>query len=167
VKVRSVTAFQALEASLAGTVDEVEKMLRAARAQIAGAGTEVQTVRLALSARWPGDMVGFAEQVEAACEDVGVEYVSLGPVPTARLEVVPELIAATSRVFVSANVSREQGVDWRAVEGAARAIAGIARQSEDGFGNLRFAATALYQAGIPFFPAAYHDGGAPAMALAL
>jgi hypothetical protein len=38
--------------------------------------------------------------------------------------------------------------------------------SPDGFTNLRFAALANVPAGAPFFPAAYHDGGEPAMAIA-
>jgi uncharacterized protein (UPF0210 family) len=36
----------------------------------------------------------------------------------------------------------------------------------DGFTNLRFAALANVPSGAPFFPAAYHQGGAPAFALA-
>jgi len=37
---------------------------------------------------------------------------------------------------------------------------------ENGFGNLRFAALANVPPGVPFFPAAYHDGGAPTFAIA-
>jgi hypothetical protein len=170
VKVRSITAFQALgDEPLGAAVAEVGKLLRAARAQIQDGGVEVQTVRLALGASLPGgtDLVDFATELEGACLESGVEYVSLGPLPIGRLELVPELIAATSIVFVGATVAAEQGVDWRAVRAAARAIAAIARASADGFGNLRFGALARCPALIPFFPAARHDGGGPALALAL
>jgi hypothetical protein len=45
-------------------------------------------------------------------------------------------------------------------------IHAAATVSEDGFANLRFAALANVLPGSPFFPAAYHAGGPPAMALA-
>jgi uncharacterized protein (UPF0210 family) len=170
MKVRSITAFQALgEGSLGATVAEVGKLLRAARAQIQDGGVEVQTVRLALSSPRAagGQLVELAREVEDACRDAEVDHVSLGPLPVGRLEAVPELIAATSTVFVSASVAGEQGVDWRMVRAAGRAIAGIARAGQDGFGNLRFGAIARCPPAIPFFPAAYHDGGPPALALAL
>jgi uncharacterized protein (UPF0210 family) len=170
MKVRSITAFQALgEEPLGAAIAEVGKLLRAARTQLQGGGVEVQTVRLALSGPLPGggELVDFAIELEEACRESGVDHVSLGALPLGRLDAVPELIAATSIVFVSASVAGEQGVDWRAVRAAARAIAAIARASADGFGNLRFGALARCPALIPFFPAAYHDGGAPALALAL
>jgi uncharacterized protein (UPF0210 family) len=170
MKVRSITAFQALgDEPLGAAIAEIGKVLRAARAQIQDGGVEVQTVRLALSVQLPGggELVDFAVEVEDACREGGVEYVSLGPLPLARLDAVPDLIAATSMVFVGAAVASDQGVDWRAVRAAARAIVGIARASDDGFGNLRFGALARCPALIPFFPAAYHDGAGPALALAL
>jgi uncharacterized protein len=168
MKVRSITAFQSLdEGPLGAAVAEVGKLLRAARAQLEGGGFEVQTVRLALSGPPPGDLLAAATELEEACRESGVDHVSLGPLPLGRLDAVPELIAATSIVFVSAVVAGEQGVDWRAVRAAAGAIAAIARASADGFGNLRFGAVARCPALIPFFPAARHDAGAPALALAL
>jgi uncharacterized protein (UPF0210 family) len=50
---------------------------------------------------------------------------------------------------------------------AARAMHRIAHGPGGGFGNLRFAALANCPPGIPFFPAAYHDAGPPAFAMAL
>jgi uncharacterized protein (UPF0210 family) len=171
VKVRSITAFRALdEQPLHEVIDDAGRLLRSGRRDLQEQGVEVQTLRLALSARpaeHGGDLVGFARDVETACLEAGVEYVSLGPVPLGRLDAVPELVAATERVFVTANVATEGGVDARAVAGAARTIHAIARQSADGFGNLRFGAIARCPPHIPFFPAGYHDGGPAAVGLAI
>jgi len=170
MKVRSITAFQSLgDEPLGAAVAEVGKVLRAARAQIQDGGVEVQTVRLALGLPLPGgqELIDLAQSVEDACRQGEVDFVSLGPLPLARLEQVPDLIAATEIVFVGATVASEQGVDWRAVRASAAAIAGIARASADGFGNLRFGALARCPPLIPFFPAAHHDGGGPALALAI
>src|SRR2546428_11366554 len=135
MKVRSITAFQALgDEPLGAAIAEVGKLLRAARAQIQDGGVEVQTVRLALSASLPGgaDLVDFATDLEQACLESGVEYVSLGPLPIGRLELVPELIAATSIVFVGATVAGEQGVDWRGRRAPRPAAADAARAAPRG-----------------------------------
>src|SRR5438067_13712542 len=98
MKVRSITAFQALdEGPLGAAVAEVGKLLRAARAQLEDSGVEVQTVRLALSGPRPGgaSLIDFATELEDACQQSGVDHVSLGPLPLGRLEAVSELIAAT------------------------------------------------------------------------
>lgn len=171
MKVRSITAFRALDDQTMWQVaDDVGRLLRNGRRDLQGQGIEVQTLRLALSARpsdHGGDLVAFARDVEAACVDAGVDYVSLGPIPLRRLDIVPELIAATERVFVTADVAGADGVDARAVDAAAAAVHRVAEQSADGFGNLRFGAIARCPAHIPFFPAAYHDGGPPALGLAI
>ncbi|HZQ97637.1 MAG TPA: DUF711 family protein [Chloroflexota bacterium] len=171
MKVRALTAFQAAdERSLGEVVDDAARLLRNGRRILDENGFEVQTVRLAVSARpvvHGGDLVGFARDVEAACQDAGVEYVSLGPIPVGRLDAAPDVIAATSAVFVSANVTGERGIDLRAIDAAAGVIRRIASLGADGFGNLRFAAIARCPPHIPFFPAAYHDGGPPAFGVAL
>ena len=171
MKVRSITAFRAVDdRPLGEVVDDAGRLLRNGRRDLQEQGVEVQTLRLALSARpaeHGGDLVGFARDVEDACAEAGVEFVSLGPVPLARLDAVPELVAATERVFVTANVANDDGVDARAVAASAEVIRRIAGMSADGFGNLRFGAIARCPAHIPFFPAGYHDGGPPAVGLAI
>ena len=49
---------------------------------------------------------------------------------------------------------------------ASEIIREIAHTSELGFGNLRLTVLANVGPHSPFFPAAYHDGGAPALAIA-
>src|SRR6185369_977972 len=80
---------------------------------------------------------------------------------------IPEALAATEHVFAAASLAEPAGggVSLPAVRWAADVIRRCADISPDGFGNLRFAALANVAAGSPFFPAAYHDGGAPVFSL--
>jgi hypothetical protein len=59
------------------------------------------------------------------------------------------------------------GLHLEAINRTARIIREIAHTTELGFGNLRLAMLANVAPHAPFFPAAYHDGGPPAFALAL
>ncbi len=78
-----------------------------------------------------------------------------------------EVIEGTSIAFVSMSTARDGQIDFPAVRAAAAVVHRVARSSELGFGNLRFAAAAHCGPNIPFFPAAYHDGGHPKFSLAL
>jgi len=179
VKVRAVTAGVALDAAL--DRNQVQRAAAAARAVATAAGEaglEVQTLRLTTPPlnTWggdagsaPGDLPGLARAVEALATGVGFGYVALGAVDTATtaeavwrplLEALPEAVRRTENVFVSASVAtRAAGVNLAAARLAGEVVAQIAATTADGFGNLRFAALANCPAHIPFFPAAYHDGG--------
>src|SRR3970282_93826 len=54
-----------------------------------------------------------------------------------------------------------------AIKRAAKIIQRCSTISPDGFGNLRFAALANVESGVPYFPAAYHEGGAATFAVAV
>jgi uncharacterized protein len=135
------------------------------------AGYDVQTTRLAtprLDRLVPNGAaaLGLAMDLEASARAAGFGYSALGAIDTfsatssALLSVVPEIIARTESVFCAADVaSRDQGINVAATRTCGDLIARIAAQSSDGFGNLRFAALANCPPHIPFFPAAYHDGG--------
>jgi hypothetical protein len=104
----------------------------------------------------------------------GFDYLSLGPVladtPQAdlsRLEAIPDLIRATEAVFAGVLVARKgRGFHLEAIRRTAQIVHEIAHTSELGFGNLRLTMLANVEPHAPFFPAAYHDGGAPALAIA-
>jgi len=170
MKIRAITLFAAL--NFPADPEALQKLgacATAARRAYESAGIAVQTLRLAL----PGlpdapDLCADAVALETAAHAAGFEYVSLGPVETARLPELPALFAATKGIFATAHIVHPQ---TGAIDGAAiRAAADVIRRCaaiEDGFGNLRFAALANVGPGTPFFPAAYHDGGPTAFALAL
>jgi uncharacterized protein (UPF0210 family) len=178
MKIRSITYFfnpgwplEERALNLAG------EFITAARPAFEAAGYEVQTARLA-TPPFPelllsGGLSGLArlgKALEESARELNYEYVSLGPALPHILESyewIPDLIAATEDVFAAGMMTTPQGeVSLSAVRACARIIHAAAALSADGFANLRFAALANVSPGSPFFPAAYHRGGAPAFALA-
>jgi uncharacterized protein len=178
VKVRAVTTGVALDAALDPTqLRRAATATRAVAAAAGDAGLEVQTLRLTTPPlnTWGGagdalrDLPALAREVESLATGAGFGYVALGAVDTVGaaeadwrrlLEALPETVRGTENVFASATVAtRQGGVNLAAARLAGEVVAQIAATTADGFGNLRFAALANCAAHIPFFPAAYHDGG--------
>ena len=159
------------------------RFLRAAGERFEAAGVVVQTTRLALSPfaelapdSSPGWALQLVRDLETACGEESIGYATLGPVRWSRLspeaarayaEILPDLIAATETVFVALETAADGRVYGPAAEAAGWVTARVGRETELGFGNLRFCTIAECPAGIPFFPAAYHDGGPPRFSLAL
>ncbi len=117
------------------------------------------------------DVIRFAQKLEAESNAHGFGYLSLGcatPDDLRRYAMIPDILAATQNVFVTASMgSAGQGVSLPAVRACGEIIHRAATITPDGFTNLRFAALANVAAHVPFFPAAYHAGDAPAFALAI
>ncbi len=141
------------------------------------AGYVVQTTRLALSpfprvlaGADPGRLVQLALDLEAACFIHKVDYATLGPArPSdgpAYYLAIPEALRVTEHIFAAGLITEAAtGISLPAVRWAAEVIQRCAMLTPDGFGNLRFSALANVPPGSPFFPAAYHDGGAPVFAI--
>ncbi|MGC9400315.1 MAG: DUF711 family protein [Anaerolineae bacterium] len=175
MKIRSITVFADLDLALDGThLAALSAFAHAARDAYTNAGFDVQTLRLATNvasapqaSTWANRPVDLAIALEHLAVEHGFAYVALGPVPTALLPRLPEVFAATARVFAAAPLVEIQSgtIDGSAIRGCAEVIHRCAA-IEDGFGNLRFAALAHVGPGTPFFPAAYHAGGPPAFAIA-
>jgi hypothetical protein len=109
--------------------------------------------------------------MEKASADHGFAYIALGPAGFEHPEayaMIPELIAQTENVFFSAHMAVQgQGISYPAVQACAEIITRLGPQDPNGFANLYFTALSNVGPGSPFFPAAYHDGGAPGFALAV
>ena len=176
MKLRSITCFinSPLEKDALETAGAFASVARQA---FESSGYIVQTVRLATSpfAGWLPSLEGdfalsLVRELEQAARRSGFEYLSLGPALPGELpsfELIPSLLAATQNVFFTGLMtSSGGGVSLPAVRACAGIIEKAAPLSPDGFANLRFAALANVPAGTPFFPAAYHNGGSPAFALA-
>ena len=178
MNIRSITGFLSLADPIPDSAFQgLSDLARAARDEFAQAGFPIQTARVATQPFpevAPRDLMQFARDLEAASKANGIDYASLGAVrgdhrlaPLDVIEEIPAALRATENVFASVQVaSRENGINLRAVSAAARAIREIASTTQDGFGNLRFAALANCPPHSPFFPASYHTGNAPAFALA-
>jgi uncharacterized protein (UPF0210 family) len=98
-----------------------------------------------------------------------VDYAHLGPArpsdgPAFYLA-IPEALRVTEHVFAAGLITENNALHLPAARWAAEVIGRCATLTPDGFGNLRFSALANVPAGSPFFPAAYHEGGAPVYAI--
>lgn len=146
------------------------------KATLEASGYPVQTTRLAAPplSRTLGDdpahCVQFAIDLESACFVHRFDYATIGPTrpgdAPAFLEALPDVLGKTQNIFTAAIIAEPtQGVNLPAVRRAAQVIQRASTIAPDGFANLRFAALANVPSGSPFFPAAYHDGGAPTFAI--
>lgn len=136
----------------------------------------VQTARLALPpfADWlPGsEPASAAAAVAAHWQTAGLDYISLGPLRLTDdalwLDAVTDLLSATDSLFCSIEIADSHGrIDLNRVRHTARTIQHVSRIQPNGFGNLYLAALANCPAGAPYFPVAYHAGGAPSFAIAV
>ena len=178
MKIRSITLFANPGWPL--NQDSIQKAVEfaaAARTAFERAAIEVQTVRYATPAfpsllpdHKPSTVVHFAQALEQALIPSGYGYIAIGPALPDELDsyaAIPHVVAATENVFTSGLMaSRAAGLSLPAVRACAQVIHALGPQDQAGFANLYFAALANVPAGTPFFPAAYHNGGAPAFAIA-
>ncbi len=178
MRIRSVTCFLRVDGAAADAqrIAAAGQFAKRSAAALESAGFAVQTIRLAtqplLTSRT--DALASAGRLWQLCAEAGFDFLSFGPVPVdddeaslAAIDRIPELIRRTENVFVGVLVrSLEHATAFRALRRTARAVWEISRTTPQGFGNLRLAMLAGVEPLCPFFPAAYHDGGRPAVALA-
>jgi uncharacterized protein (UPF0210 family) len=139
-------------------------------------GFEVQTTRLA-APPWSAWLAGLpaaalldrVRAAEAVAEEHGISFLNAGPAESeAHIGLVPDLLAATTRVSVSATIADpETGIRRPAISSTARAMRAISETTPSGYGNFRFCASACCPPGIPFFPAGFHDGGPASFSIGL
>jgi uncharacterized protein (UPF0210 family) len=178
MKIRSITYFLNPKYPADGKLlQNAADFITSAEPVYQDLGYEVQTKRLAtipfprLVLDSPADqVVRFAQELEQTASPLGYDYLSLGPalpeIPDS-YESLPDILSETKNVFVSGLMTAHTGeLSLPAVRACARVIHSAKSISQDGFGNLRFAALAKVLPGSPFFPAAYHAGDYPAFALA-
>ncbi len=173
MNLRSLTGFLSLSDPLDDSpIRSFAKLIDVGRDEFTRAGFPLQTTRIAtqpISDVKPRDLSRFARDIEAACKSSGIDYAALGaPNGDDKLaDAIPPALVATENVFASVQIaSREHGISFGAIQGAARIIRQLTDAIPDGFGNFRFAALANCPPHSPFFPVAYHDGTRPAFAIA-
>lgn len=135
----------------------------------------VQSRRVALPPfpEWWNVSQGIGAETEKVADKwlaAGADFISLGPVQLqheiAWLKRLPAMIGASGAIFGSAEIADSRGaINVERCASVARLILEISRLDERGFSNLYFAALANCPPGSPFFPAAYHAGGAAGFAL--
>jgi uncharacterized protein (UPF0210 family) len=178
MNIRSITAFLDPGYPLhPERMERIGRCLGAARTALGELGYQVQHLRVAtpplaeLEQPVPLDSrAEYAQQIEAECFVHGIDYANLGPALPDELEgyeVIPEILSTTETVFSSGMFADlHDGLSLKSAHKCAEIIQENSSLSPDGFTNLRFAALANVPPGSPFFPAAYHTGGATAIAIA-
>lgn len=159
----------------AAQITRAASILERARQRFSDSGYEVQTVRISTRpvfddlAHWPAErLLDYARDLQQMLDEVHISYCSLGPAqaaradfPLARIELIPDLLAATSALNLTVQMAeREHGPREEAALFIARAMKRLAGETAEGFGNFNFAMLACVEPGTPFFPAAYHEGPA-------
>jgi uncharacterized protein (UPF0210 family) len=180
VKIRAVTLGLDLPAPevVAAPFDEAARFLKSAKQAFEAAGLEVQTTRVAGPDLSPtlgklgGDgLAHWTRQTETAARAAGIDFLSFGRLPASAHDVVAEhlapILAAGEVGFLSADLVEGKLPSVDMAGACAKAVKQLAQSTPQGFGNLRFAATANCPPNIPFLPAAYHVGGEPKFAIAV
>ena len=178
MKIRALTGFIDPGWPMApNRIADMASCLKTCRQALQGVGYEVQTLRLTTPPPSkmdqpvpPADRPDLACELEAACFLHGVNYAAIGPTTPDEPEgysIIPQVLRKTENVFTSGIfVDPIGGLSLPAAQACAEVIHEASAITPDGFANLRFAALANVPAGSPFLPAAYHDGGPPALAIA-
>jgi uncharacterized protein (UPF0210 family) len=158
-------------------IAKTAQCLKDCRSALQDAGLEVQTLRIATpppsemsTPVTPAERLDLARRLEAEIFIQGIDYAAIGPVLPDEPDgyrMLPKVLAATDTVFSSGLYADPTvGLSLTAARACAQAIHEISSIGDDGFGNLRFAALVNVPSGVPFFPAAYHRGGPPSLAIA-
>ena len=178
MKIRAITGFIDPKWPLQkGSLKLLSACMLACKESLVSIGYDVQTLRLATPSPCrqekpipASDLVAYARALEAEAFVHGLDYVSIGPACPEEMSgyhIIPKLLEATETVFSSGIIAEsDTGVHLEAARACGHIIADNAILSPDGFMNLRFAALANVHPGTPFFPASYHDGGTPSIAIA-
>ncbi len=159
----------------AEVIQRAAAILKRANERYTEAGYEVQTVRLSTRPvfddlpDWSSTaLIDYVQELQHMLDDVGVGFCSLGSAQAARSDfqlerigLIADMLASTSVLNATVQVAtREDGMRAEAALAASRVMRRLAHETEEGFGNFRFAMLACVEQGSPFFPSAYHEGPA-------
>jgi len=170
-KIRAVTAFINLDpAQYEQQVTETLEMLRRAKTTFESRGYEVETLRIAtqpfpeytkgMSAQ---QAVAFFQKYDRLAEKEKFAA-AIGPAmlgandPESEADLLAKIVAATKHICGSIVIAGDDGVRWKAIGAAARAVKKLAEETEHSQGNFNLGAIAMVPPYSPFFTAAYHNG---------
>src|SRR5947209_18603884 len=155
------------------TIKRAAAVLQDASAQYMEAGYEVQTVRLATRPvfddlmNWSStDLFDYSGELQRMMDDLGLGFCSIGTAqaarpdfPLERIDVVADMLASTSALNATVHLATPYYVlRADAAWPTARVMKRLAAETQEGFGNFRFAMLACVEPGCAFFPSAYHSG---------
>jgi uncharacterized protein (UPF0210 family) len=178
--VRTITAFIILDRSQYQLqLAETTKFLRYAQTVFESRGYTVETLRV-VTQPFPeytkgmsaDDAVRFFKNLDGLAEQnkiriaIGSAYLA-GTDGDAQADLLVAILQNTKNIFGSLAVTNDSGINWAAVNAAARVIKKLSETTEHSEGNFHFAANASVPPYSPFFPGAYHVGGGTQFAIGL
>lgn len=178
-KVRAITAFIDIDAkAYSAQIGDTMRFLNSARTAYQRAGFEVETIRI-VTQPFPRYIQGMKREDALALFhklndlaassgfSLNIGIAMLHDNDDASLNPMLAEALSTGKINASLVIAGEDGIHWRALREAAKLIHEIAQRSAHGEGNFNFAATAMVKPYGPFYPGAYHLGGARAFAVGL
>jgi uncharacterized protein len=172
MKVRSITSFyDPSQPDVPDTLKKLRRLTDQIKLEISAILMPVQSTRLAttpfagyLPSQEENRAIEVTQEMEKMTTQMGWDYLSLGPANPNDLKtyaLIPNLLAATQHVFLSALISDRQFLYPAAIRASADIISQAATLESNGFTNLRFAALANVEPFAPFLPAAFHKPNDP------
>lgn len=170
-KIRAITAFVRIErSSYQMQIAEAVKFLKIAETTFESRDFTVQTLRIATQP--------FAEYTQGMSREEALQFfknldglaeteqviLSIGPAylspkdGDAQADLLAEILENTKSISGTVYVTDAAGVNWPAVQAAARVMKKLSDGTLHSEGNFRFAALANVPQATPFFPAAYLTG---------
>ncbi|HLK04570.1 MAG TPA: DUF711 family protein [Candidatus Acidoferrum sp.] len=170
-KIRTVTAFLNLDRSqYRQQIADALQMLRRAKTIFESRGYEVETIRIATQpfpeytkGLTPQQAIAFFKDLDALAEKEKFAP-GIGPAmlnaddPDSQADLLADILANTKHVRGSIVIAGDDGVRWRAIGAAARAIKKLEDSTEHSQGNFNLGAIADVPPLSPFFTAAYVNG---------
>jgi len=170
-KIRTVTAFLNLDRSqYQQQITDALQMLRRAKTIFESRGYQVETIRIATQpfpeytkGLTPQQTIAFFKELDALAEKENFGP-GIGPAmldadaPESQADLLADIIANTKHIRGSIVIAGEDGVRWRAIGAAARAIKKLEDTTEHSQGNFNLGAIAVVPPLSPFFTAAYVIG---------
>ncbi|MCL5774095.1 MAG: DUF711 family protein [Firmicutes bacterium] len=169
MKIRTITTGISLQSSVdEDKIKKASEFNQNAKAFFEQNGYEVQEPRIA-SNSWEEYLHGLKDEevvreiqkIEKICREQDAGFFNIGYAGTpSKIKIIPGIIKNTSiTIFCSSKIGDvKSGINFENIKASAKAIKQISEETGNGCGNLRFCAWANCPPGIPFFPAAYHEG---------
>jgi uncharacterized protein (UPF0210 family) len=170
-KVRAITAFIILDRGRYQLqISETVQFLKLAKTTFESRDQTVQTLRIATqpfpeytkalsreqAIQFFKNLDGLAEQ-EHVVISIGPAYLS-GDDGDAQADLLADILQNSKALYGTVYVTNDSGVNWPAVQAAARVVKKLADSTPHSEGNFHFAALANVPPNAPFFPAAYLTG---------
>ncbi len=168
MKIRTVTT--GIHLSSGKDISAIERAAafnRTAASFFQSEGYDVQTIRVATNS-WEeyintdseDEAVKTIVEIERVAKKCELSFFNIGrTMKSESIKMLPAINKATSIISCSAHLgSFNTGILFENAREAAQTMKRIGNETENGYGNFRFCASANCSGGIPYFPTGFHEG---------